>query len=275
MSRALPLPKRASPRLPPSLPRDVKLMNTLSGVLGVVFTVMVLAVAAAWLMRQSLFNLSAIHVQGDLTHNNAVTLRANVAPKLAGNFLTVDLDSTRVAFEAVPWVRRAVVQREFPSRLKVILQEHKPIAYWGPEGDARLVNSFGEVFEANQGDVEAEDLPLLNGPKGQAPLVLQAYQLLSPMFEEIDAVLEQLQLTGQGSWRAQLDSGAVIELGHGSPGEVQARARRFIATLTQVSERFGRDLASADLRYGNGYAVKLRGVTTGSPGDHDSGKTKR
>lgn len=275
MSRTLPLPKRASQRLPESLPRDVKLMNTMSVVLGVVFAVMVLALAVAWLMRQSLFNLNAIHVQGNLTHNNAVTLRANVAPKLAGNFLTVNLDSTRTVFEAVPWVRRAVVQREFPNRLKVVLQEHQAIAYWGPEGDARLVNSFGEVFEANQGDVEAEDLPLLNGPQGQAPLVLQAYQRLSPMFEKIDVVLEQLHMSGQGSWRAQLDSGAVIELGHGSLDEIQARARRFIATLTQVASRYGRDLESADLRYGNGYAVKLRGVTTVSPGDQNSGKTKR
>ena len=267
MSRTLPLPT--------PLPLDVKLMNTFSVILGLVFAAMVLALAVAWLMRQSLFSLSAIHVQGDLTHNNAVTLRANVAPKLTGNFFTTDLRQTRAAFESVPWVRRAVVQREFPNRLKVVIQEHKAIAYWGPEGDARLVNSFGEVFEANQGDVEAGDLPLLNGPQGQAPLVLQAYQVLSPMFDEIDTILEQLQLSGQGSWRAQLDSGAVIELGHGSLDELQARTRRFIATLTQVSSKYGRDLESADLRYGNGYAVKLRGVTTVSAGDKDDGKKKR
>lgn len=267
MSRTLPLPT--------PLPLDVKLMNTFSVVLGLVFAAMVLALVVAWLMRQSLFNLTAIHVQGDLTHNNAVTLRANVAPKLAGNFFTVDLGRARAAFEAVPWVRRAVVQREFPNRLKVVLQEHKAIAYWGPEGDARLVNNFGEIFEANQGDVEAEDLPLLNGPQGQASLVLQGYQLLSPMFEKLDAVLERLELSGQGGWRVQLDSGAVIELGHGSLEEIQARTRRFIATLTQVSSRYGRDLESADLRYGNGYAIKLRGVTTGSTGDKDDGKKKR
>jgi cell division protein FtsQ len=271
LSRTMKLPHR----LDQPLPLDVRLMNTLSVTLGLVFAAMVLALAMAWLMRQSLFNLSAIHVQGDLTHNNAVTLRANVAPKLAGNFFTVDLASTRAAFEAVPWVRRAVVQREFPSRLKVVLQEHKAIAYWGSEGDSRLVNSFGEVFDANQGDLETEDLPLLNGPQDQAPLVIQGYQMLSPMFEEIDAVLEQLQLTGQGSWRAQLDGGAVIELGHGSLDEIQARTRRFIATLTQVSSRYGRDLESADLRYGNGYAIKLRGVTTGSPGDNADRKKKR
>jgi cell division protein FtsQ len=254
---------------------DVKLMNTFSVVLGLAFAAMVASVAVAWLMRQSLFSLSAIHVQGDLTHNNAVTLRANVAPRLSGNFFTVDLGATRAVFESVPWVRRALVQREFPNRLKVVLQEHKPVAFWGAEGDARLVNSFGEVFEANQGDVEADELPLLNGPAGQASLVLQAYQMLSPMFEEMDTVLEGLQLSGQGSWRAQLDSGAVIELGHGSLDEIQTRTRRFIATMTQVSSRYGRELESADLRYGNGYAVKLKGVTTGNPADKDDGKKKR
>ena len=260
---------------PTPLPRDVKLMNTLSGVLGLVFAAMVLTLGGEWLMRQPLFNLSAIHVGGDLTHNNAVTLRDNVASKLAGNFLTVDLQSARAAFETAPWVRRAVVQREFPNRLKVVLLEHKAVAYWGAEGDSRLVNNVGEVFEANPGDVETEELPVLNGPKGQAPQVLQAYHTLAPLFEEMDAALEQLQLREQGSWRAQLDSGAVIELGHGSLEEVQARTRRFIDTVMQVSSRFGRDVESADLRYASGYALKLRGVTTGDVDDKVEQKKKR
>ena len=257
------------------LPTDVKLMNALTIVFALVFVLMALALAMSWLMRQSLFNLSAISVQGDLAHNNVVTLRANVAPRLAGNFFTVDLGRTRAVFESVPWVRKAVVQRQFPNRLKVVLQEHQAIAYWGPEGDSRLVNSFGEVFEANQGEVEADELPLLIGPQGQAALVLQGYQMLSPLFDKLDAVLERLELTGQGSWRARLDSGAVVELGHGSLDEIEARAQRFIGTLTQVSSRYGRDLESADLRYGNGYALKLRGVTTGNSGDKTDGKGKR
>ena len=95
---------------------DVKLMNSVTGALGLVFACMVLTLAASWLMRQPLFNLSAIQVQGDLVHNNAVTLRANVAPKLAGNFLTVNLESTRAAFEAVPWIRHAMVRRVFPDQ---------------------------------------------------------------------------------------------------------------------------------------------------------------
>lgn len=267
MSRAM--------RLPAPLPLDIRLMNGLTMLFALVFVALVIAFAVAWVVRQSLFNLSAIHVQGDLKHTNAATLRAHVAPRLSGNFFMLDLSRTRAAFEAVPWVRRAVVQREFPNRLRVSLQEHKALAFWGPESDARLVNGFGEVFEVNQGDVESEDLPLLNGPQGQAGVVLRGYQLLAPLFEEIDAVLEQLELTSQGSWRGRLDSGAVIDMGHGSLDEIKARTHRFIATLTQVSSRYGRDLESADLRYGNGYAVKLRGVTTINASDKNDKKVRR
>lgn len=261
--------------MPTPLPLDIRLMNSVSTALGLVFAAMLLSLLGAWLMRQPLFALKAISVQGDLAHNSAVTLRANVAPRLSGNFFTVDLGRTRAVFESVPWVRKAVVQRQFPNRLRVMLQEHQAIAYWGGENDASLVNSFGEVFDANPGDVESEALPRLVGPKDQAALVLQAWQRLSPLFEKLDASIERLELTGQGGWRASLDDGAQIELGHGSLEELETRVQRFIATLTQVSARYGRDLESADLRYPNGYAIRLSGVTTVDPADKEKKKVKR
>lgn len=250
-------------------------MNWMSMVFGLLFALMALILLMSWLFRQPIFNLSAIDVQGDVQHNNAITLRANVTPQLAGNFFTVNLAQTRAVFEAVPWVRHAVVQRQFPDRLKVQLQEHQAAAFWGPEGDTRLVNSFGEVFEANQAEIESVDLPQLNGPAGQAALVLQAYRALSVQFEAIDDRLERLELTGQGSWRARLESEATLEMGHGSLDEIEARVRRFVATLTQVSARYSRELESADLRYPNGYALKLKGVTTVNPAASADKKVKR
>ena len=257
------------------VPLDIRFMNGMTIALAVLLVLMGLVLLTSWFFRQPLFNLSAITVQGDVTHNNAVTLRANVAPRLAGNFFTVNLAQTRAVFESVPWVRKAVVQRQFPDRLKVVLQEHQAVAFWGPEGDTRLINSFGEVFEANQAEVESADLPQLNGPTGQTPLVLQAYRALSPHFEKLDMQLELLELTGQGSWRARLASDASLELGHGSVDEIEGRTQRFIATLSQVSSRYGRDLESADLRYSNGYALRLKGVTTLNPGDKDDRLAKR
>jgi cell division protein FtsQ len=252
--------RRASTPMP--LPLDVRLMNGVATLLVLVFALMAAGAMLTWLVRQPVFQIKAIEVRGDVTHNNAVTLRANVAPRISGNFFTLDLARTRAAFESVPWVRAAVVQREFPDRLRVSLQEHEALAFWGPDEDSRLVNTYGEVFEVNQGDLENDQLPLLNGPLGQAPVVLQTYRLVAPLFERIDATLGQLELTGRGSWRARLDGGAVLEMGQGTPEEIQARTQRFVATVGQTSSKFGRDLESADLRYSNGYALKLRGVTT-------------
>ena len=249
-------------------PLDVKLMNVAATALFAAGVVLLLASVLWWALRHPLFSISGIKVEGDVAHNNAVTLRANVAPRLAGNFFTVNLATAREAFEGVPWVRAAVVRREFPNRLRVALEEHRAVAFWGPESESRLVNTFGEVFEANSGDLEAEELPRLSGPQEQAALVLTMYRTLQPMFEALDLGLEHVALTARGSWQLELDNGGQVELGRGAPEEVVARTQRFLQTLTQVTSRYSRRpdaLVSADLRHGDGYALRLRGVgTTGA-----------
>ena len=256
-------------------PPDVRWMKAATGALMTVFVLLVAGGAALWLIRLPLFNLSAIQVEGDVDRNSAATLRANVIPQLKGNFFTIDIAQTRAAFESVPWVRKAAVQREFPNRLRVVLQEHRPVARWSTESEPYLVNSFGEVFEVNQGDADAQDLPLLTGPTGEALLMLQGYQMLAPVFAPLETVLEALELTNQGSWRAQLDSGAVVNIGHGSLSDIQQRTLRFINTVTQVSSRYGRSLESADLRYSAGYAIRLKGVTTVTAAELKDKKVKR
>lgn len=247
------------------VPVDVRLMNITATVLFILGAAGLLVAAGGWALRHPLFSLGGITVRGDVVHNNAVTLRANVAPRVAGNFFTLNLDSARAAFESVPWVRRAVVRREFPNRLRVVLQEHQAVAYWGEEGESKLVNSFGEVFEANLGDVEQEALPRLAGPEGESSQVLATYRALQPLFEPLDLAVDQLVLTGRGSWQATLDTGAVVELGRGTQAELVGRVQRFVQTLTQATAKLGRRpeaLVSADLRHGDGYAIRLRGVST-------------
>lgn len=249
--------------LPP--PMDVKLMNLTATVLFAVCAVLLAAALAWWALRHPLFAIGGITVQGDVAHNSAATLRANVAPRLAGNFFTVDLQQAREAFQSVPWVRQAVVRRQFPNRLRVQLEEHQPQAFWGADSESRLVNSFGEVFEANPGDVEQDDLPRLAGPEGTSQQVLAMYRGLKPLFEPMDLAIAELTLTNRGGWTLQLDSGATVELGRGTTEEVLARSQRFAQTLTQVTSKYGRRpeaLVTADLRHADGYAVKLRGVAT-------------
>ena len=246
------------------VPFDVKLMNLTAALVFAVFGVVLLAAGAWWVLRQPFFPIAGIKVDGEVTHNNAVTLRANVAPQLAGNFFTVDLARARTAFESVPWVRKAVVRREFPNRLRATLTEQVPVAHWGDEAGSKLVNNFGEVFEANVAEVD-DNLPRLEGPPDQAGQVLGMYRLLTPLFQPYELNVVELGLSSRGSWHVLLDSGALVELGRGRSEEVVARTERFLRTVAQVAAQYGRTVASvegADLRHNEGYALRMRGVTT-------------
>ncbi|HJS03938.1 MAG TPA: cell division protein FtsQ/DivIB [Variovorax sp.] len=246
------------------VPFDVKLMNVTATLVYALFALVLLAAGAWWVLRQPFFPLAGIKVDGEVTHNNAVTLRANVAPQLAGNFFTVDLAKARAAFESVPWVRKAVVRREFPNKLRATLTEHVPVAHWGDEADSRLINGFGEVFDANVAEVD-DDLPRLGGPPEQAGQVLGMYRVLQPLFSPYELAIDQLKLSSRGSWSVVLDSGAVLELGRGRSEEVAARTQRFLVTVAPVARQYGRSVSAvegADLRHHEGYALRLRGVTT-------------
>src|SRR5215467_5233618 len=130
----------------PPIPGDVRLMHATANALYVLAGLMLAALAINWLVRLPVFGLRLIQIEGDVQRNGVSTIRANAAPKLAGNFFTTDLARDKRAFESVPWVRQAIVKRVWPNRLAVRLEEHRPAAVWG-SGDAstdKLVNSYGE-----------------------------------------------------------------------------------------------------------------------------------
>lgn len=246
-----------------SMPFDIRLMNGVASTLYLLIALALLAAAVLWLSRAPGLSFRVIQLDGELQRNSVATIRANATPRLAGNFFSIDLDQARAAFESVPWVRQATLRRIWPDRLAVRLAEHQPVALWqGEDGNERLVNAQGEVFEANLGDVEDEQLPQFGGPEGSAAQMLAMYGRLAPLFaaQRLEPVL--LQLSGRGSWSLELDNGATVVLGRGSEDELVERSDRFLRTLGQITGRFERDLEHADLRHADGYAVRLRGITT-------------
>ena len=250
---------------PMPLPADVRLMNMATALLVTVFVLLALGSGAWWVVRHPGFALQAITVQGEVSRNNAFAFRTHVVPKLEGNFFTLDLVQARQAFEAVPWVRVAVVHRDFPNRLRAVLVEHRPMALWGDEDAGTLINEQGQVFEASVDDSDTERLPRMKGPLAESQNVAAMYLILNPRFQAMDMAIDLLELTPRGSWRVQTQKGAQIELGRGTPTEMLQRLDVFLTTLKQVTARYARGtsaLAGADLRHRDGYALRLHGVST-------------
>ncbi|MBZ0225688.1 MAG: cell division protein FtsQ/DivIB [Comamonas sp.] len=247
------------------LPVDVRLMNWTTAVLLLGCAVAFMLVLGNWMSRLPLFALTKVTVDGELARVDMTVLRTKVTPVLVGNFFTMDLQAVRSAFEQVPWIRSVQVQREFPHALRVRVREQDAAALWGEADSGALVNREGEVFEADPAALEDERLARLVGPREQSAPMLAMLGQLAPALEPLQRPVESLALSAHGSWRVQLENGAALELGTGEAPVLLARLKRLTDTLGGVARRQGRrvtQLEYADLRYANGYALRLQGVTT-------------
>ena len=108
------------------LPIDVRLMRSGANALLGLVLLAGLGVLGNRVAHSPWFNLREIHVEGEVAHNTAETVRQHVTPLLKGSYLTMDLGEARAAFETVPWVRRAEVRRVWPHDLVVRIEEHRP-----------------------------------------------------------------------------------------------------------------------------------------------------
>lgn len=211
----------------------------------------------------------------ELRHVNVLTIRSTAVPKLRGNFFTADLEAARAAFEAVPWVRRASVRREWPNRLIVALEEYQALATWGEDGN-RLLSQQGELFAANLAEAEEDSsrsLPQLEGPPGSEKDVLARYQAMQQWFAAIDLAPEKVMLSGRYAWSVLLNNGTLVELGREQEGvNLKQRVERLVKVYPHLVKMSHDRIETVDMRYPNGVALKARNLDGESAAAKDAGK---
>jgi cell division protein FtsQ len=249
---------------------DVKAMNAIAGVLFGVFLLTLLAAGLWWVAQRPMFTLRAIRIEamGDqqLRHLDSSIIKGSAVPHIRGNFFTANLDNVRSAFEAVPWVRRAAVRREWPNKLVVSLEEHVPLGTWSDDG--HLLSVKGDVFVANLAEAEEDGpLPEFVGPDGSEKEVVARFRDLNAWFAPLKLKPESLQLSGRYAWSVKLDNGMTVELGREqSSATLRERVDRLVGIYPQLLERLQNRIESIDMRYPNGLALKASGLTFGLDG---------
>lgn len=221
---------------------------------------LLLAALAAWqlpgYLPRNLFPIRQIRVHGPFRHVTLGQVRARVAPFAGQGFFSVSLSGVARAVEALPWVRKAVVRRVWPEGLEVRVWEQRAVARWGDSG---LVNGRGTVFATDA--AAGKSLPRLDGPRGSAAGVLDAYRQARKVLAAAGLRLVALQENRRGGWRARLAQGTGIRIGRGDPATA---LQNFVAAGLASVRADLPHIAYIDLRYPNGFAVADR--TTGSDG---------
>lgn len=223
-----------------------QVLNALANLLYGLFAAAVLYSGVYLLVNSRAFPLRQIKVEGQLSHISRDQVHYISKNVMQGNFFTLDIDETRHAFEKLPWVRQVSIRRRWPGVLVVSIEEHQALARWG---EASLVNTRGEVFEANSED----ELPQFNGPEGSSQDVVAAYRKFSSVLGSKQLQAVKLELSPRRAWRMQLSNGMQVLVGR---DDVDDRLKRFIGIYDRALA--GRNtIGVVDLRYSNGVAIRL------------------
>ncbi len=242
---------------------DIKMLNAASSFLLGLFALALLGTGLWWLAQRPMFTLQVIQIEGaerEVRRVSPSTVRSAALPRIKGNFFTVNLNTVRTAFEAVPWVRKAKVRREWPNRLIVTLEEHVPLGTWGQEG--RLLSVKGDVFVANLAEAEEDgDLPGFSGPEGSEKEVVARFRELQSWFAPAHLAPDSVQLSGRYAWTVKLDNGMTVDLGREqSSTTLKERVSRLVAVYPQLVARLQDRIENVDMRYPNGMALQASGL---------------
>ena len=239
---------------------DVRALNATAGAITALTVLACAASGVWWLSQRPMFTLRSVRVESmyglDLQHVNTLTVKNGVVGKIKGNFFTTNLEQVRNTFEAVPWVRKASVRREWPNQLIVQVEEHEALGTWGEDG--RLLSVKGDAFTANLAEADEDHaLPAFEGPEGSEKEVLSRFAELRSWFAPVKLVPESLSLSNRYAWTVRLDNGMSVELGRDLDKDtLKGRVHRLVSIYPQLVARLqeGR-IDTIDMRYPNGLAL--------------------
>lgn len=227
-----------------------RILNRVADLLAMVALLLAVYAAVHFAVFRPGFPVRVVNVTGTLAHVSGDEIAGLIKRELRGNFFTMDLAALRAAFERLPWVRKAAVRRQWPNRLEVTLEEQVPLARWS---DAALVNIRGELFEAPY----EGNLPVFVGPADSAKEIAIQYEYFRHSLAAIGKAPALVQVSPRRAWQVRIDDGPLLELGR---EQVEARLARFIAAYGRTLAKLERRIDYVDLRYANGFAVRIPGL---------------
>jgi cell division protein FtsQ len=228
---------------------NTPLLRGIANLLFGISFVLVLYGVVRYVLRLPVFPLRAVELTAAPQRVSSEQLQKVVREQVSGNFFTVDLESTRQAFEKLSWVRKVSVRRKFPWSIEVEVEEQVALATWNSK---ELVNTHGEVFA---GKVE-QVLPVFIGQPDTSAQVTQMFGEMNAALQPLHQQITQISLSPRFAWQVKLENGMVLELGR---EEMHERLSRFVNVYPYSLAALARPVRHVDLRYRNGFAAYVSG----------------
>ena len=194
-----------------------------------------------------------MRIIGDLHFQGHPQLQDLIEPQIAEGFFHIDVDGLSLALQELPWIERASVRRVWPDDLVITLTEQQPFALWN---ERAVLNPHGVLFHPEEVAQEGlEHLPRFSGPIDTEKMVVKHYREYLRLVADGQLELQKLSLDRRRAWELYFSNGMHLKLGKENMHE---RLERFMGIYADVVEPRLNKIASLDLRYTNGFALRWR-----------------
>ena len=205
-----------------------------------------------WDQQNTLFPLKKVVTDpATLQSEQQKQLQQVVKPYLGDSFWQVDLSQLRSAIVRLEWVRGADIRRLWPDTLHIKLTLQKPVARWNENG---LINDAGQVFYPTD-LAPFKNLVQLRGKDAEAEEVLKALVSFQLCLQPLGRQIAQLTLAPSGVWKITLVNGQTLIADKEKGLE---EMQRFVRAYPKLEKSYLKVAQGFDLRYSNGFIVKLK-----------------
>lgn len=246
--------KRRSANFPLSL-RDVVEVLAVVALLGLI------VIGVHKLRSPKTMPVQQVNFEGQWLHLNRKQLIETVQLHLQSAFLSIDLRAIEQSLQALNWVEKASIRRQWPGMLIIHITEQQPIARWGRDG---LLNPHSEVFYPDE-QTQLPNLPVLFGPPGRENELVVQFEKIKASLESGGVELKALIEDERGSRHLLIDRGIRIALGRGDHRSALTRLMRVYRKIIVPQHEA---IAGIDLRYTNGFSVAWKPAVKGA-GEND------
>lgn len=225
-------------------------------------------VARVWTVGgQQGLALENVDVAGRQRQSTASILAA-LGVKRGMPMLEVDLAAAQARLQALPWVRRADVERQLPDTLFIRLTEREPFAFWQRNGSLSLIDRDGTVIPTDDLAQYGPRIVLVgDGAPAQAATLIDMLATEPSLARRVNAAV----LYGSGRWTLRFDTGVQVAL---PEAEAHAAWHR-LAGLEAQEQILERNIAAIDLRLPDRMVVRLAPAAPGKPSTaRNGGKDK-
>ncbi len=201
-------------------------------------------------MAENGMRVEEVILQGRL-NESPKDIKRVLGIQLGAPMLSIDLQNVRERLEALPWIRLASLERQYPSTIRINIVERQPTARWQLKNKLVLIDTDGNIITSQKLE-KFSDLIVVVG-KG-APIEASSLMSIFAREPELKKRVNAAVRVGNRRWDIVMDNGVYVRLPEKKP---EVAWRRF-GRLEREHKLLKQDLLSIDLRIPDQMIVRTR-----------------